>query len=71
MSAPARIRSRACWMARFMSLLPVVSATTRSDSAIDRPEPISVESVEANRATTRCLMSGPNTGSESRNLSRR
>ena len=27
----------------------------------DRPEPISVESVEANRATTRCLISGPNT----------
>ena len=41
-----------CWIARFIRLLPVVSATTRSDSAMARPEPIRVDSVEAKRATT-------------------
>jgi hypothetical protein len=58
-------------MARRMSVLPVVSETTRSDSATDNPEAIRVERVEANRATTRCLMSGPKTGRESKNRSRR
>ena len=69
-SAPARILSLAWSIARFISVLPVTSPTTRNDSAILRPEPRSVDKVDAKRETTRCLISGPNTGSDNRNLSR-